>query len=309
MRVWYLLALLLDALAVPAQVYVSSCLGAGDRPGRAPHAAARPGRRDGAGRRYRRAGVLRARPVHRGRRRAARRDAGPGGGGRHPAAGRAGVRPRRPHPRPVGLCRDAPRDDPRLARVRPVAALVLEFPRLGLPGVWAALGIWLAARAAPLGRRWHGVLPPAPACRAAGNAHVGQNSLKAPSGYELEGAFGGQKALLSERAVVLPPAPARPGPAVPGAGGARSRPCLPATAGTTRYLLRAAAVRIAGRPSLPVRSPCRGELPVETMCAPCGAAPPAQHICVLRWTCRLNVPRSSVVGAPVGDRHSTSNSW
>ena len=33
MRVWYLLALLLDALAVPAQVYVSSCLGAGDRQG------------------------------------------------------------------------------------------------------------------------------------------------------------------------------------------------------------------------------------------------------------------------------------
>ena len=33
MRVWYLLALLLDALAVPAQVYVSSCLGAGDHAG------------------------------------------------------------------------------------------------------------------------------------------------------------------------------------------------------------------------------------------------------------------------------------
>ncbi len=33
MRVWYLLALMLDALAVPAQVYVSSCLGAGDQQG------------------------------------------------------------------------------------------------------------------------------------------------------------------------------------------------------------------------------------------------------------------------------------
>ena len=33
MRVWYLLALLLDSLAVPAQVFVSSHLGAGDRPG------------------------------------------------------------------------------------------------------------------------------------------------------------------------------------------------------------------------------------------------------------------------------------
>jgi Na+-driven multidrug efflux pump len=36
----------------------------------------------------------------------------------------------------------------------PMAALVVEFPRLGLPGVWAALGVWLAARAALLGRRW-----------------------------------------------------------------------------------------------------------------------------------------------------------
>src|SRR5262249_56093482 len=33
MRVWLLLALLLDALAVPAQVYVSSCLAAGDPDG------------------------------------------------------------------------------------------------------------------------------------------------------------------------------------------------------------------------------------------------------------------------------------
>src|SRR5205814_10016069 len=40
MRVWLLLALLLDALAVPAQVYVSSPLGAGD-----PAAAHRVGRR------------------------------------------------------------------------------------------------------------------------------------------------------------------------------------------------------------------------------------------------------------------------
>ncbi len=36
----------------------------------------------------------------------------------------------------------------------PVAALVLRFPRLGLPGVWIALGLWLAARAALLGQRW-----------------------------------------------------------------------------------------------------------------------------------------------------------
>ena len=36
----------------------------------------------------------------------------------------------------------------------PVAALVLRFHRLGLPGVWIALGLWLAARAALLGQRW-----------------------------------------------------------------------------------------------------------------------------------------------------------
>jgi len=87
----------------------------------------------------------------------------------------------------------------------PLAALVVAFPRLGLPGVWAALGVWLAARAALLGRRWHGALPLAPACRAAGNAHVRQNSVKAPSGYELEGAFGVKRAFLSERAVVPRP--------------------------------------------------------------------------------------------------------
>jgi Na+-driven multidrug efflux pump len=36
----------------------------------------------------------------------------------------------------------------------PMAALVLRFHWLGLPGVWAALGLWLAARSALLGRRW-----------------------------------------------------------------------------------------------------------------------------------------------------------
>jgi Na+-driven multidrug efflux pump len=36
----------------------------------------------------------------------------------------------------------------------PMAALVLRFHWLGLPGVWAAVGLWLAARSALLGRRW-----------------------------------------------------------------------------------------------------------------------------------------------------------
>ena len=36
----------------------------------------------------------------------------------------------------------------------PLALLVLRFHWLGLPGVWAALGCWLAARTVLLGRRW-----------------------------------------------------------------------------------------------------------------------------------------------------------
>ena len=41
-----------------------------------------------------------------------------------------------------------------IRRVRPDRELVLRFHRLGLPGVWIALGLWLAARAALLGWRW-----------------------------------------------------------------------------------------------------------------------------------------------------------
>lgn len=36
----------------------------------------------------------------------------------------------------------------------PLAGLTLRFHGLGLPGVWAALGCWLAARSVLLGRRW-----------------------------------------------------------------------------------------------------------------------------------------------------------
>ena len=36
----------------------------------------------------------------------------------------------------------------------PLALLTLRFHGLGLPGVWAALGCWLAARSVLLGRRW-----------------------------------------------------------------------------------------------------------------------------------------------------------
>jgi Na+-driven multidrug efflux pump len=40
---------------------------------------------------------------------------------------------------------------------------VLAFHPLGLAGIWVALGLWLAARAALLGRRWQAQFsPPAP---------------------------------------------------------------------------------------------------------------------------------------------------
>ena len=97
MRVWYLLALLLDALAVPAQVYVSASLGAGDREGarlvgRRTHAAG-PDRRDRPRRRHRGAGVLYALPVHLGPGGPARRHGRPAGRGPDPARDRAGLRP------------------------------------------------------------------------------------------------------------------------------------------------------------------------------------------------------------------------
>jgi putative MATE family efflux protein len=158
MRVWYLLALLLDALAVPAQVYVSSSLGVGDL--------------DGAhrvGRRTLRLGLL----------------AGFGLG-----VVTAGLAfwvpvlftsdPAIQHAATVALLIAALTqpvaalafvldglilgisDYVAMRRAMilaigayvPVAALVLAFHRLGLPGIWVALGLWLAARSALLGRRW-----------------------------------------------------------------------------------------------------------------------------------------------------------
>jgi Na+-driven multidrug efflux pump len=41
-----------------------------------------------------------------------------------------------------------------IAAFLPVAVLVLRFHWLGLPGVWAALGLWLTTRSVLLGRRW-----------------------------------------------------------------------------------------------------------------------------------------------------------
>jgi len=165
MRVWFLLALALDALAVPAQVYVSSSLGAGD-----------PGGAHRVGRRCLRLGLI----------------AGTGLGVVTaglafwvPALFTADAAVR--HAATVALLVAALTqpmaalafvldglilgisDFVAMRRAMilaigayvPVAALVLAFHQLGLPGIWVALGLWLAARAALLGRRWQAEFTPA----------------------------------------------------------------------------------------------------------------------------------------------------
>jgi len=158
MRVWLLLALLLDALAVPTQVYVSSALGAGDAGG-----ARRVGRRTlrlgliaGAG-----LGVVTAALAFwvpaLFTSDAAVRDAATVAlevaALTQPMAALAFVLD--------GLILGlsdyvAMRRAMILAILAylPVAVLVLRFHALGLPGIWVALGLWLAARAALLSRRW-----------------------------------------------------------------------------------------------------------------------------------------------------------
>jgi len=164
MRVWYLLALLLDALAVPAQVYVSSSLGAGDRAGA-----------HRVGRRCLRLGLI---------------------GGIALGVVTAGLAVWVPalftadaavrHAATVALLVAALTQPPAalafvldglilgisdyvamrramilaMAAYAPGAALVLRFHVLGLPGVWLSLGLWLTARAALLGRRWKAAFTP-----------------------------------------------------------------------------------------------------------------------------------------------------
>jgi putative MATE family efflux protein len=158
MRVWYLLALLLDALAVPAQVYVSSSLGAGD-----PDGAHRVGRRclrlgliAGIGLGVVTAGLAFWVPVLFTADSAIRHAATVAllvAALTQPMAALAfvldglilGVSDYVAMRRAMILA---------IAAYVPVAALVLAFHPLGLPGVWVALGLWLAARAALLGRRW-----------------------------------------------------------------------------------------------------------------------------------------------------------
>jgi putative MATE family efflux protein len=162
-RLWFMLSLSLDALAVPAQVFVSAAVGAGDS-----EAARLTGRRTlwlglvaGAA-----LGVVTA----------ALALCAPGLFTSDPAVRHAAV---------AGLlCSALTQPAAALAFVldglvlgisdyaamrramilaigafAPVAAGVLRFHWLGLPGVWAALGLWLAARSALLGRRWASAFP------------------------------------------------------------------------------------------------------------------------------------------------------
>ena len=157
-RVWTLLSLSLDALAVPAQVYVSTALGAGDRA--AARLAARRtlvlGLACGCGLAVATAGLAFVAP---------------------PAfTGDPAVR----HAATIGLLWAALTqplaalayvydgiilglgDYAAMRRAMiiailafaPIAALVLRFHWLGLGGVWAALGCWLALRSVLLGRHW-----------------------------------------------------------------------------------------------------------------------------------------------------------
>ncbi|MCL2580900.1 MAG: MATE family efflux transporter [Streptosporangiales bacterium] len=157
-RLWNVLATSLDALAVPAQVFVSSAIGARD-----PGAAERTGHRTlvigfAVGCAF---GVVTA----------ALALGAPSLFTGDPAVRRAAV---------IGLVAAAATqplaalafvldglilgiEDYRamrramigaIAAFAPVAAATAAFHGLGLPGVWAALGLWLAARAGLLYRRW-----------------------------------------------------------------------------------------------------------------------------------------------------------
>jgi putative MATE family efflux protein len=157
-RIWYLLSISLDALAVPAQVYVSAALGTGD-----PGAARLAARRSIVLGLY--AGIALAVLT------ATLAFAAPAAFTPDPAIRHEAV--------VALLCAALTQPLAALAFVydgiilglgdyvamrrtmiivvfvfAPLAALVLRFHWLGLPGVWAALGCWLAARAVLLSRRW-----------------------------------------------------------------------------------------------------------------------------------------------------------
>jgi putative MATE family efflux protein len=158
MRVWYLLSLLLDALAVPGQVYVSSALGAGDVGG-----ARLVGRRTlwlglvaGLGLCVITLALAFVVPPVFTRDPAVRHAATVGlavAALTQPLAAMAFVL----DGLILGLSDYVAMRRAMIVAAMvfaPFGALVLRIPWVGLPGVWAALGAWLAARAILLGGRW-----------------------------------------------------------------------------------------------------------------------------------------------------------
>jgi hypothetical protein len=158
MRLWYLLSISLDALAVPAQVYVSAALGTGDAAG-----ARLVGRRtlwlglaaggvlgavtallalfapaaftsDGAVRHAAVTGLVASALTQPLAALAFVLDGLILGIGDYVAMRRAMILA--------------------IGGFLPLALLTARWHWLGLPGVWAALGLWLAARSLLLGRRW-----------------------------------------------------------------------------------------------------------------------------------------------------------
>jgi MATE family, multidrug efflux pump len=158
MRLWYMLSLSLDALAVPAQVFVSASLGAGD-----PEAARQVGRRT--------LGLGLAAGVVLGVITALLALGAPDAFTADPAIRHAAV---------IGLVASAATQPlaalafvldglilgigdyvamrramiVSIAGFAPLALATARWHWIGLPGVWAALGLWLATRSLLLGRRW-----------------------------------------------------------------------------------------------------------------------------------------------------------
>ena len=157
-RVWYLLSLSLDALAVPAQVYVSAALGTGDQD--AARLAARRtlvlGLAAGSGLAVITIALAFGVPMAFTADPAVRHDAVIAlvcAGLTQPLAALAyvydgiilGLGDYTAMRRAMILA---------IFAFAPLALAVLRFHWLGLPGVWAALACWLAARTVLLGRRW-----------------------------------------------------------------------------------------------------------------------------------------------------------
>src|SRR5215468_4313347 len=156
-RLWFLLSLSLDALAVPAQVFVSAALGAGD-----PEAARLAGRRTlwlglaaGVALGLLTAALAAGVPALFTDDEAVRHVAVTGllaSACTQPLAALAFVL----DGLILGLGDYAAMRRAMILAIfafAPVAVLVLRFPWLGLTAVWVALGLWLAARAALLGRQ------------------------------------------------------------------------------------------------------------------------------------------------------------